>query len=97
MQTSEVFTSVGQPTVILCETSGTPAPDVTWNRDGRFLCPPDYLTLADGSLYIVDTDLKDDGNYIVAAFNDAGTVEESVKVGVIAPIPPECKREATIH
>ena len=89
VQTSEVFTSIGQPTVLLCETGGTPAPVVSWTKDGRGLTSPQYELLADNSLYIADTQLKDDGSYIVSAFNSAGTTEEMVKVTVLAPIPPD--------
>ena len=89
VQTSEVFTSIGQPTVLLCEAGGTPSPVVTWTKDGRSLTSPQYELLADNSLYIADTQLKDDGSYIVTAFNTAGTTEEMVKVTVLAPIPPD--------
>ena len=89
VQNSEVFTSVGQPTILLCEATGTPMPEVLWSKDGQTLQGQEYKILADGSLYIMDTDLKDDGNYIVSAYNDGGTVEESVRVIVIAPLPPE--------
>ena len=89
VQTSEVFTSIGQPTVLLCEASGTPSPVVSWTKDGRSLTSPQYELLADNSLHIVDTQLKDDGSYIVTAYNSAGTTEEMVKVTVLAPIPPD--------
>ncbi len=91
VQNSEVFTSVGQPTILLCDVNGTPMPEVLWSRDGETLQGHEYKILADGSLYIMDTDLKDDGRYIVSAYNDGGTVEESVRVVVIAPLPPERK------
>ena len=29
---SEVFTSVGQPTVLLCDVNGTPPPDIVWSK-----------------------------------------------------------------
>ena len=91
VQTPEVFTSIGQPTILLCEASGTPSPEVLWSKDGRTLQGPEYKILADGSLYILETNLKDDGQYVVSAYNDGGTVEEGVKVVVIAPLPPECE------
>lgn len=89
IQSAEVFTSVGQPTILLCEVNGTPAPEIIWSKDGRTLQGPQYKILADGSLYVLDTDLKDDGHYVVSAYNDGGTVEESVRVVVIAPLAPE--------
>ena len=88
---SEVFTSIGQPTILLCEATGTPPPEVLWSKDGQTLQGPRHKVLADGSLYIKDTDLRDDGQYVVSAYNDAGTVEESLRVAVIAPLPPERK------
>ena len=91
IQSAEVFTSVGQPTILLCEATGNPAPEVIWSKDGRTLQGPQYKILSDGSLYIMDTDLKDDGRYTVSAYNDGGTVEESLRVVVIAPLAPECK------
>ena len=52
---------------------------------------PDYTQFSDGSLYIATTKLRDQGHFIVRATNSVGVVEESVRVTVVAPSPPECK------
>ena len=87
-----MYTSVGQPTVLLCESGGTPTPEITWSKSGQALNEPDYFKLSDGSLYINNTRLRDEGHFVVRASNNAGTVEEVVKVVVLAPSPPERKK-----
>ena len=85
----DVFTSAGQPTTLVCEASGTPAPDVVWTQNNEPLDKERFIQLADSSLFINDTDLKDEGAYIVTATNSAGTAEQMVRVTVIRPSPPE--------
>ena len=55
-----VFTSIGQPTTLLCEVSGTPAPAVKWTADGQSLDDESvsFLVLADHALFIQDTSTK---------------------------------------
>ena len=53
-----VFTSADQPTTLMCEVSGTPAPTVTWTRGGKPLEDERILVLADHSLFIQDTCLE---------------------------------------
>lgn len=86
----DVFTSAGQPTTLVCEASGTPAPEVVWTQNNEQLDKERFIQLADSSLFINDTDLKDEGAYIVMATNSAGTAEQMVRVTVIRPTPPEC-------
>ena len=86
----DVFTSAGQPTTLICEASGTPAPEVTWTHNEEPLDKERFIQLADGSLFINDTDLQDEGTYVVRAINQAGEAEASVRVTVLRPIPPEC-------
>ena len=88
-----VFTSTGQPTTLICEASGTPAPDVSWTHNEEPLDKERFIQLADASLFINDTDMQDEGSYLVKATNSAGTVEQLVRVTVIRPVPPE--REIT--
>ena len=85
----DVFTSAGQPTTLVCEASGTPAPEVVWTQNNEPLDKERFIQLADSSLFINDTDLKDEGAYIVTATNSAGTAEQMVRVTVIRPSPPE--------
>ena len=58
-----VVTSSGQPTTLLCEVSGTPAPAVKWTADGKSLDDESFLgvsflVLADHALFIQDTSTK---------------------------------------
>ena len=92
----DVFTSAGQPTTLVCEASGTPAPEVVWTQNNEQLDKERFIQLADSSLFINDTDLKDEGAYIVTATNSAGTAEQMVRVTVIRPSPPERKSESAL-
>ena len=85
----DVFTSAGQPTTLMCEASGTPAPDVAWTKDGEPLDKERFIQLADSSLFVNDTDLQDEGEYVVTAVNSAGQADQLVKVTVLRPVPPE--------
>ena len=87
--TADVFTSTNQPTTLICEASGTPAPVVMWSRNGEPLDKERFIQLADGSLFVNDTDIQDEGTYIVKATNSAGTSEADVRVTVVRPVPPE--------
>ena len=50
-----------------------------------------FLKLSDNSLFIMDTDLQDEGVYVVKATNPGGVAEGTVKVTVTRPVPPERK------
>ncbi|CAI8013028.1 Receptor-type tyrosine-protein phosphatase F [Geodia barretti] len=84
-----VFTSVGQPTTLVCEVSGTPAPTIKWSHEGKPLDDERFLVLADHSLFIQNTSLEDEGSYLVTAENSTGTTSAQIKVTVIKPTPPE--------
>ncbi|XP_019855567.1 PREDICTED: receptor-type tyrosine-protein phosphatase S-like [Amphimedon queenslandica] len=73
----------------MCESTGTPAPTISWHKEGMILEEPDYVQFNDGSLYITNTKLKDQGHFIVRATNNIGVVEETVRVTVVSPSPPE--------
>ncbi len=73
----------------MCEASGTPAPDVAWTKDGEPLDKERFIQLADSSLFVNDTDLQDEGEYVVTAVNSAGQADQLVKVTVLRPVPPE--------
>ena len=87
--TADVSTSTNQPTTLICVASGNPAPVVTWSRNGEPLDVEKFIQLADGSLFVNDTDIQDEGTYIVKATNSAGTSEADVRVTVVRPVPPE--------
>ena len=106
---SDVFTSAGQPTTLVCEVSGTPPPEVIWEKVGEKekghgentqllekqaeqpLDKQRFVQLSDHSLFILGTDLQDEGVYIVKATNSGGTVDAMVKVTVTRPVPLERK------
>lgn len=86
---SDVFTSTGQPTTLICEASGTPAPSVSWSRNDEPLDKERFIQLADGSLFINDTDLQDEGTYTVKAVNSVGSEEANVHLTILKPVPPQ--------
>ncbi len=49
-----------------------------------------FIQLADGSLFINDTDLQDEVLFVVKAVNSAGEAEETVWIE-LRPVPPESK------
>ncbi len=94
--TPDVFTSASQPTTLICEASGTPAPTVSWTRNEEPLDKERFIQLADGSLFINDTDLQDEGTYTVAASNSVGEEASRVKLIVTKPTPPDSKRKINL-
>lgn len=97
MGSPDVFTSASQPTTLICEASGTPAPEVTWTKNDEPLDKERFIQLADGSLFINDTDLQDEGTYVVKASNSAGDAEATVRVTVLRPVPPESKEVMSLQ
>ncbi len=89
--TSDAFTSANQPTTLICEASGTPAPTVSWTRNGEPLDKEHFIQLAEGSLFINDTDLQDEVLFVVKAVNSAGEAMETVQMTVLRSVPPESK------
>ena len=89
VEASDVVTAAGQPTTLICEASGTPAPTVTWSRGGESLDKERFIQLADGSLFVNDTDLQDEGMYMVQAENSAGDQAAHIRLFVAKPSPPE--------
>ena len=88
---SDAFTSANQPTTLICEASGTPAPTVSWTRNGEPLDKEHFIQLAEGSLFINDTDLQDEVLFVVKAVNSAGEAMETVQMTVLRSVPPESK------
>ena len=85
----DVFTSSNQPTTLVCEASGLPAPIVVWTKDGKLLDKKKFIQLADSSLFISDTAFQDEGEYVVTAINSAGRADQLVRVTVLRLKPPE--------
>jgi hypothetical protein len=95
VRSTHVLTSIGGPTVILCEVDGVPTPEVTWSKscgdikERIDIKESDYFVFPDGSLHIAITRLSDQGEFIVEATNSEGTVMEKIYCDILDPIPPE--------
>ena len=57
--------------------------------DGQAVQEPHYVVMADNSLLITKTRLSDEGVYSVRVSNAAGSADETVRVTVLDPQPPE--------
>lgn len=89
VDSADVLTSASQPTTLACEVTGTPAPEVTWTRQDQPLDKERCRQLSDGSLFLSDTDLQDEGTYVVQAINSVGQAQASVHVKVVISMPPQ--------
>ena len=63
-------------------------PTITWKKDGQQV---DHPVLSDGSLYIVDTTVSDQGRYIVTVSSEGSTESASIHLTVINPQIPTGK------
>jgi titin len=67
----------GKDTVLSCTCSGTPQPNISWEKDGRPLVPDmNYRIDVNGGharLFITNAQKKDEGWYQCTATNSAGT------------------------
>ena len=88
----EVTTSVGQPTTLFIELPYADDSEITWQKDGKSVSHP---VLPDGSLYIANTKLTDQGDYTVTAAATDSTTSESLKLTVIDPKMPTSKKYTT--
>ena len=84
----EVTTSVRQPTTLFIELPYADDSEITWQKDGKSVSHP---VLSDGSLYIANTKLTDQGDYTVTAAATDSTTTESLKLTVIEPKMPTSK------
>ena len=82
---SKVMTSVGQPTTMCAQISCTNVSGITWRKDGM---PVKHQIFTDGSLYIANTDVDDQGNYTVIVNNDGNAVSECIQLKVVDPKLP---------
>ena len=85
MESSGVRSSVGQPTTLMIALPDIHRPTITWKKDGQQVNHPVFL---DGSLYIVNTSLSDQGRYIVAVSSDGSTESATIQLTVINPQMP---------
>ena len=92
MESSGVRSSVSQPTTLMIALPDIHRPTITWKKDGQQVNHP---VLSDGSLYIVNTSLSDQGRYIVTVSSDGSTESATIQLTVINPQMPTGKTNST--
>ena len=86
VESTLVKTSVNQPTTLITKLTDKHKVEVTWKKNGQ---PVNHPVLPDGSLYIVNTSLSDDGEYSVNITKNKRTVVENLQLIVVEPtLPP---------
>ncbi|XP_022658535.1 protein turtle-like [Varroa jacobsoni] len=82
-----LYVKVGESLVLPCKADGTPAPQLTWEKEGQLV-----EVGADKHVSISDTELKigslrqtDVGEYVCVAKNSQGSVSASSKVIIAGP------------
>ena len=83
----EVTTSVGQPTTLIVELPYSDHSEITWKKDGELV---NHQMLSDGSLYITDTGISDQGDYTVTTTGTEDSSPEIIRLTVINPQLPTC-------
>jgi len=78
----------GSTARLQCSATGSPTPQVAWQKDGGFDFPAArerrmHVMPADHVFFIVDVKLTDAGLYSCTASNDAGTVRANATLAVI--------------
>ncbi|RXN18375.1 hemicentin-2 isoform X1 [Labeo rohita] len=75
----------GQRAVLSCESTGIPAPQVSWKRNGSPL-NVDLQLMSSGSLIITSPSVEDEGYFECTVTNEVG--EERRVIEVILQVPP---------
>ncbi|XP_071783895.2 hemicentin-1 [Centroberyx gerrardi] len=92
-----VTVTTGVRAVLSCETTGIPAPKVSWKRNGTPLDinqqPGTYRLLSSGSLVLSSPSNEDEGYFECTAVNDVG--EERRVIEVILQVPPSIEDDVT--
>ncbi|XP_074655738.1 basement membrane-specific heparan sulfate proteoglycan core protein-like [Tubulanus polymorphus] len=71
---------IGNDVELRCDTTGSPAPRVFWEKDGGTL--PPQITVQDGRLKIFNLQLVDSGRYYCTASNSGGSDRDFVQLNV---------------
>jgi len=82
---SEVYVTAGDSTVLPCDVTGDPRPQVTWTKNGVRLTSdtdPHYFVTESGSLEIFSGHPDDTATYSCTAINVAGVREKRVMLFV---------------
>ena len=86
MESTIVKTSVDQPTTLTIGLPEDYKAEISWKKNRQ---PINHPVLPDGSLYIINTDLHDAGEYTVIVSNSNDTVSEKLELTVVDPrLPP---------
>ncbi|XP_052503745.1 LOW QUALITY PROTEIN: hemicentin-2 [Budorcas taxicolor] len=84
-QPGELLLTPGSPLELLCDARGTPAPNITWHKDGQALSRPEDGQGARRVLWVEGVQVSDAGLYTCLAHSPAGEVEKSFRIRVQAP------------
>ncbi|GAB1285527.1 Hemicentin-1 [Apodemus speciosus] len=83
----EYIVTMDKPVSLLCETEGSPPPDITWHKDGHALTESiRQRILTSGALQIAFAQPEDAGQYTCMAANMAGS--SSVSTTLTVHVPP---------
>ncbi|KAG9473293.1 hypothetical protein GDO78_019504 [Eleutherodactylus coqui] len=91
---AEVAVTLDEPLELMCNAVGFPAPEMTWEKDGRPLSRPDFLSRNGTILRIEKVKAEDAGIYVCVASSMAGRdtratwVRLKVPPSVIGPDEP---------
>ncbi|XP_021053028.1 hemicentin-1 [Mus pahari] len=87
MGTEEITIVKGSSTSMTCFTDGTPAPSMSWLRDGQPLALDAHLTISTQGmvLQLIKAETEDTGKYTCIAANEAGEVSKHFILKVLEP------------
>jgi len=90
----------GSTARLQCAATGSPSPEVAWQKDGGFDFPAArerrmHVMPDDDVFFIVDVKMEDAGVYSCTASNDAGTVRANATLAVIRMYHPLCFQTQT--
>ncbi|XP_070240884.1 hemicentin-1 isoform X2 [Bos mutus] len=87
MGTEEITIVKGSSTSMTCFTDGTPAPRMSWLRDGRPLGLDAHLSVSSQGmvLQLIKAETEDSGRYTCIASNEAGEVSKHFILKVLEP------------
>ena len=75
--------AVGKSTVLRCNASGTPHPDISWGKEHGGMDKKRFRQLTNGNLHIRDARMADAGQYFCVASNKDDLKEAKLTLKVI--------------
>ncbi|NXL95018.1 HMCN2 protein, partial [Alectura lathami] len=89
-----VMVMVNASTVLSCEASGVPRPEVTWQKDGVDISGgPGLKVLPSGQLHLLQASVEDAGSYLCVARNPSGAAMGRTRL--IVQVPPVIEASPT--